>query len=69
MKQIPVSELVPGMVTAEDVLTYDFTLIIPKGIVLTENIISRLEGYSIYYIYINDEIVDELVQTLQKLMK
>lgn len=60
MKQIPVSELVPGMVTAEDVLTYDFTLIIPKGIVLTENIISRLEGYSIYYIYINDEIIDEL---------
>ena len=23
MKQIPVSDLIPGMVTAEDVLTYD----------------------------------------------
>lgn len=64
MKQIPVSELVPGMVTAEDVLTYDFTLIIPKGIVLTETIISRLEGYSIYYININDEIADELSQPI-----
>lgn len=69
MKQIPVSELVPGMVTAEDVLTYDFTLIIPKGIVLTENIISRLEGYSIYYIYINDEIVDELSKPITDLQQ
>ena len=69
MKQIPVSELVPGMVTAEDVLTYDLTLIIPKGIVLTENIISRLEGYSIYYIYINDEIVDELSKPITDLQQ
>lgn len=67
MKQIPVSELIPGMVTAEDVLTYDLTLIIPKGVVLTENIISRLEGYSIYYIYINDEIVDELSKPITQL--
>lgn len=67
MKQIPVSELIPGMVTAEDVLTYDLTLIIPKGVVLTENIISRLEGYSIYYIHINDEIVDELSKPITQL--
>lgn len=67
MKQIPVSELIPGMVTAEDVLTYDLTLIIPKGVVLTENIISRLEGYSIYYIHINDEIVDELSKPITEL--
>ena len=60
MKQIPVSELIPGMVTAEDVLTYDLTTLVPKGIVLTENIISRLEGYSVYYIFINDEIADDL---------
>lgn len=60
MKQIPVSELVPGMVTAEDVLTYEQKLIIPKDIVLTENIISRLEGYSIYYLFIKDEMANEL---------
>lgn len=69
MKQIPVSELVPGMVIAEDVLTYDLKLIIPKGIVLTENIISRLDGYSIYYIYINDEIVDELSKPISDLQQ
>lgn len=64
MKQIPISELIPGMVTAEDVLTYDLQLIIPKDVILTENIISRLEGYSIYYVYINDEIVNELSQPM-----
>jgi putative nucleotidyltransferase with HDIG domain len=60
MKQVPVSELKPGMVTAEDVLSYDMHLIVPKGVVLTENIISRFEGYSIYYAQIEDNLVDEL---------
>lgn len=60
MKQIPVSELIPGMVIAEDVLTYDATLIIPKDVILTENIISRLEDYSIFYVFVNEEIVEEL---------
>ncbi len=60
MKKIPVSELFPGMITAEDVLTYEQDLIIPKGVVLTENIISRLETFSIYYVSIKDEIADEL---------
>ncbi len=72
MKQIAVSDLIPGMVTAEDVLTYDLTLIIPKGVVLTENIISRLESYSIYHVQINDEVVDELskpITDLQQLQK
>ena len=66
---MPVSELIPGMVTAEDVLTYDRTTIVPKGIVLTENIISRLEGYSIYYIYINDEIADDLAKPISDLQQ
>lgn len=60
MKQTPVTELTPGMVTAEDILSYDLKVIVPKGIVLTENIISRLEGYSIYYAYIEDQIAEDL---------
>lgn len=67
MKQIPISELIPGMVTAEDVLTYDHNLIVPKGVILTENIISRLEGYSIYYVSINNEIIDELSKPITSL--
>lgn len=64
MKQVPVAELVPGMITAEDLISYDLKVIIPKGVVLTENIISRLDGYSIYYVTIDDEIVDDLYQPM-----
>ena len=60
MKQIPVTDLLPGMVTAEDILTYDYKMIVPKGVVLTENIISRLDAYSVYYVHIDDTVVNEL---------
>ena len=60
MKQVPVAELIPGMVTDQDVVDYDSNIIIPKGVILTDNIIARLDSYSIYYVQINDNIVDEL---------
>lgn len=64
MRQIPVSKLKPGMVTAEDILSYDLKMIVPRGVILTENIISRLEGFSIYYAYIEDLIVVDLSQPI-----
>lgn len=60
MKQIPITELTPGMVTAQDILSYDNKTIVPKNVVLTENIIARLEGYSIYYAQIEDKLVEDL---------
>lgn len=60
MKQISVARLIPGMVTAENILSYDLEIIVPKGVILTENIISRLEEFSIYYAYIDDEITNAL---------
>ena len=60
MRQIPITALTPGMVTAEDIVSYDHETIVPKGIILTENIISRLEGYSIYYAQIEDNIIVDL---------
>ena len=70
MKQVPVTDLRPGMVTAEDILTYDLKMIVPKGVVLTENIISRLESYSVYYVHIEDTVVNELntPMTLSKVL-
>jgi putative nucleotidyltransferase with HDIG domain len=67
MRQISVTDLIPGMVTAEDILSYDNQLIVPKGIVLTENIISRLEGYSIYYANIEDNIAEDLSKPMANL--
>lgn len=60
MRQIPIAALTPGMVTAEDIISYDHVTIVPKGIILTENIISRLEGYSIYYAKIEDHLIVDL---------
>lgn len=60
MRQIPITALIPGMVTAEDIVSYDHETIVPKGIILTENIISRLEGYSIYYAQIEDDLIVDL---------
>ena len=60
MRKIPITALTPGMVTAEDILSYDHKPVVPKGIILTENIISRLEGYSIYYAHIEDNLVVDM---------
>lgn len=60
MRQIPITALIPGMVTAEDIVSYDHVTVVPKGIILTENIISRLEGYSIYYAHIADNLIVDL---------
>ena len=49
--------LVPGMITAENVFSYNNTLIIPKGTCLTDEAITRLEMYSIISIRIEDEVI------------
>lgn len=64
MKQIPVKDLHICMVTALDVLNYDKKVIVPKGVILTENIITRLDGYSVYYICVNDQIINGFTHSL-----
>ena len=54
MKRVPVSGLTPGMVTAEDVFSYDQQLIVPAGVILTSAIINRLEFYSIFSLKVDD---------------
>ena len=56
MKRILVYELIPGMVTAEDVYNYSDQLIIPKGATLTAKAISKLEFYAIAFIRVEDEL-------------
>lgn len=64
MKQLPVSDLKSGMVTAEDILTYDSRVLVPRGVALTENIITRLDGYSIYHVSIEDKTADSLIRPI-----
>lgn len=59
MKRVSTTELTPGMVTAEDVYTYTNQLIIPRGSILTDKTITKLEFYSIINVRIEDELSRE----------
>ena len=71
MKRTMTSNLLPGMVLAENVYTYNNDqLILPKGAVLDDKSIAKLEFYSTVNVLVEDEIeevsqpsIDEL-QTL-----
>ena len=49
MPRLATKDLVPGMVTAEDVFSYNNQLIIPMGMTLNDKAITKLEFYSVYY--------------------
>ena len=55
MKRVRSSELRPGMKTAEDVYSYNNQMIVPRGTVLDDKVITRLEFYSVLAVRIADE--------------
>ena len=55
MRRVRISELRPGMRTAEDVFSYNNQMIVPKGASLDDKIITRLEFYSVLAVRIMDE--------------
>lgn len=55
MRQIKTSELIPGMITAEDVYTYNNQLILPKGLILNDRSINKLAYYAILFVKVEDE--------------
>lgn len=58
MPRILTQDLVPGMITAEDVFTYNNQLILPKNLELTDKTITKLEFYSILSVRIKEESAD-----------
>ncbi len=56
MRRISTTQLTPGMVTAEDVYTYTNQLLIPKGTILGDKSITKLEFYSIINVRVEDEL-------------
>lgn len=58
MKKTIFEQLVPGMITGEDVYALNGQLLVPKGIPLTESILHILSMHSIRMIRIDDEKVD-----------
>ena len=55
MKRVRISDLRPGMVTGEDVFSYNNQMIVPKGSALDDKMITRLEFYSVLAVRIVDD--------------
>lgn len=62
MKRLATSELTPGMVAAEDIYTYTNQLLIPKGTILSDKAITKLEFYSIINVRVEDDISKEYLE-------
>ena len=60
MRRIRTSDLIPGMITAEDVYNYNGQMILPKGLTLTDKAITRLEFYSILSVRVKDTSMEGL---------
>ena len=57
MPKLLTQELIPGMVTAEDVFSFNNQLILPKDMVLTDKAITKLEFYSISSVSIKEDSI------------
>lgn len=54
MKKLSTLQLVPGMIVAESVLSYDHQLILSKGTILTDKLITKLDLYGVLFINIEN---------------
>ena len=58
MRRVDTADLLPGMITAEDVYNYNNQLILPKGLILNDQTITKLTFYSIIQVKVEDESVE-----------
>ena len=56
MKRLSITQLIPGMIVAEDVYDLEHELLIEKGTVLTDKLITKLDLYGILTIFAEDVV-------------
>lgn len=61
MRRLSILELIPGMVIAETVFSYDRHVILSQGTTLTDNLISRLDLYGVLTVCVTDDTSAELL--------
>lgn len=61
MRRVKTSDLVPGMITAEDVYNYNNQLILPRGIILNDRTITKLAFYAIFNVKVEDQTTEVLL--------
>lgn len=54
MKRLSTLQLLPGMVVAENVLSFDRQLVMAQGTVLTDKLITKLDLYGILTVFVED---------------
>lgn len=58
MRRINTSELIPGMISAEDVYNFNNQLILPRGIILNDRTITKLAFYAIMSVKVEDQTAE-----------
>lgn len=64
MRRVLTRDLIPGMITGENVYTVSGQLILPENLKLTDKMIIRLEFYAIDEISVLDEVTEELTKPM-----
>ena len=54
MKRLSTMQLLPGMIVARDVLTYDRQMVLAKDTILTDRLITKLDLHGILTIFVED---------------
>lgn len=57
MKKILVKDLLPGMITSEDIFAIDGQLILPKKVILSRRNIENLDAFGVYSVRVEDKMV------------
>lgn len=56
MKRLSTQQLIPGMIIAQNVYSFDQELLLTKGTALTDKLITKLDLYGVLTIYVEDTL-------------
>ncbi len=59
MKRLSTMQLLPGMIVAQDVFSFDRQLVMAKDTVLTDRLITKLDLYGILTLFVEDTLIED----------
>lgn len=66
MREVNREDLIPGMVVSEDIVNFGEQLVLPKGTILNDNMITKLENYSILRVRVEDNLLHKKDENTNK---
>ena len=61
MKRMKLSELTGNEILAQSLMTWDYQIILPEGVVLKKEYISKIEEMGILEVYVKEDQENEIV--------